>query len=150
MGGRKIVAGDVYLIDLSDGLYAFGLVLNSPLVAFFKVTEDELSSPELVQDLPLLFKVWVESRAFSSKKWKKVGKVALRPELLSPTAFFMRDVVSGDLSITYDGTPGPKVSLEDCSGLECAAVWSANHIEDRIRDELVGRPCIWVESIRPK
>jgi hypothetical protein len=39
---------------------------------------------------------------------------------------------------------------EDCVGLERAAVWEPEHIEDRLRDHFNGIKNIWEESLKIK
>lgn len=39
-------------------------------------------------------------------------------------------------------------SRQELEGLEVAAVWDPEHVEDRLRDHFSGRPNKWVESIR--
>ena len=38
---------------------------------------------------------------------------------------------------------------EECVGLERAAVWEPEHVEDRLRDHFAGRSNRWVESLKP-
>lgn len=55
-----------------------------------------------------------------------------------------------DIRLTYDGCDGPLVSAAECEGLECAAVWSPEHVEDRLRSHYAGVPCEWALSLRLK
>jgi hypothetical protein len=72
---------------------------------------------------------------------------------LNNPPFFKRDSISGKLSI-YTERGGKSfekdATLEECKQLECAAVWSANHIIDRLNDHFSGKPNKWVESMKPK
>lgn len=87
-------------------------------------------------------------KALTSGRWPRIGRVAVPEELSTPPWFFKQDPISRVLSLTKDGGAEIPATLQSISGLECAAVWSANHVEDRLRDHFDGRPNQWVESLR--
>ena len=98
--------------------------------------------------LPFL---WVMKSAHSQGRWLKVGSSELSADLLSPVLRYNQDPIRPNLiRLTYDGCQGPSATVSDCDGLECAAVWSACHVEDRLRDHFSNRPNKWVISLRPK
>jgi len=43
-----------------------------------------------------------------------------------------------------------KGTRKESQGLEAAAVWEPEHIEDRLRDHFDGKPNKWLESLRIK
>ncbi|MBP2705022.1 hypothetical protein JOL79_14485 [Microbispora sp. RL4-1S] len=144
-------------IDLGDGRCAYGRQLTGVAVEFF----DRVGAAGELVDLlelvtaPVAFTIWVADRAFRrSGGWELLDAVTLSQEEASRTyRFAKQDAISRRLSIyttdpvsgTYGETPA---SLEECQGLERAAVWGVVHVEDRLRDHFDGRPNRWVESMR--
>ncbi|MEI7895193.1 MAG: hypothetical protein WCI05_19005, partial [Myxococcales bacterium] len=57
--------------------------------------------------------------------------------------------ISGNLSLYRAGTERP-ATREACVGLERAAVWSAEHVESRLSDQLAQRPNKWAEQAHLK
>ncbi|QDG74414.1 immunity 26/phosphotriesterase HocA family protein [Labrenzia sp. PHM005] len=142
-------AGDIVSIPLSDGQYAYGRVLTSPLIAIY----DYVSSGEVDSETILFQKVKytlsVMVNAVTSGRWPVIGHADLEEELQKPVRFFQQHKLTGKLSIYIDGEFFP-ATIEDCIGLESNAVWDAEHVEDRILDEVNGRPNKWVESLKLK
>jgi hypothetical protein len=60
---------------------------------------------------------------------------------LDPSKFSLYDPNTGEM------TPATK---EQCIGLECAAVWEAEHVVDRINDHYAGRKNKWLEQLEIK
>ena len=67
---------------------------------------------------------------------------------------FEQDALSGKLSLNWvapDGSWGEDAATPtECAGLERAAVWSASHVEDRLRDYRAGRPNTWVRPLKQR
>jgi hypothetical protein len=93
--------------------------------------------------------------AITSGIWEVVGRVPLSEDLKEIPRFFKQDMMNGAISI-YQEIPelAPyyeiPATLAEIEGLECAAVWDPEHVEDRLRDHFAGRPNIWVESLKIK
>ena len=88
-----------------------------------------------------------------SSAWRSIGKLPLRESESPNSRFAKQDALTGALSIYWEDTAAgtwheEAATLEECAGLETAAVWSANHIEDRLRDHFAGQPNKWVASMR--
>jgi hypothetical protein len=142
--------GDVVQIDLDNGQMSFARVLRDPLIAFYDLIATEVPSIEQIVASPITFKLWVMRHALTAGIWPRIGHVELSPELREPTVFFKQDPLSGRLSIYLgDGVEVP-ATIEEASGLECAAVWDPEHIVDRLRDHFAGQPNKWVEMMKPK
>ena len=140
--------GDIFAIPLGDDCgYGYCRHLSGALTEFFKTQSKNQLNADDVKDWSVLFTVWVMDKPFRSASWPKIGNREV--EELSPPIFFKQDSISKRLSLYQDGRETP-ATLEDCQGLENAAIWSANHIEDRLRDHFAGRPNKWVESLKPK
>lgn len=143
-------SGDVYRIDLGDGRFASCQALRLPLYAFFDSLSTDPSGPDPAEIVhgPVLFKVWVMSRAITSGRWVRIGAAPVRKDFLVPERFFKQDDFDPRaISIYCQGEERP-ATFDECTGLECAAVWDAEHVEDRLRDHYAGRPNPWVESMR--
>lgn len=142
-------AGDIVKIRLEDNGICFAHILEEPLVAFYdrKIAADsEISLNEIVT-LPVLFKVWVMNKAVTSGRWEVIGNVSPNEELLKPVKFFKQDRINKKISLYVNEEDIP-ATYKDCVGLERAAVWGAQHIEDRLRDHYLGVDNIWVESLK--
>ena len=75
-----------------------------------------------------------------------VGYAPIESDLLIDPYFFKQDVISKNVYIYRNGME-IAASAEDCLGLECAAVWSAEHIESRLEDYINGRSNRFVEGL---
>lgn len=151
MARRKIRGnvGDIFSIDLGDDIFCFGRILNNPLMAFYDCKSKEMKSLDLIINSPIIFKVWVMNYAITSGRWKIIGNLPVNSDLLANPKFFKQDNITRKLSIYHDGEEIP-ATFEDCLGLECAAVWDPEHVEDRLRDYFRKIPNKWVESMRIK
>ena len=125
-------------------------IRDSPLVAFLDhsfVTGSAPAAETLIWHT-VLFRIWVMRKALTCGQWPRIGRVDVPAELTSRPWFFKQDPISKALSLTRTGAEEIPATLESIAGLECAAVWSANHVEDRLRDHFAGRPNKWVKSSR--
>lgn len=62
----------------------------------------------------------------------------------------MQDVMNSKLFSNYDNGKIRRATKMACEGLERAAVWEPEHVEERLRDLYVGKPNIWVEQLKIK
>ena len=138
--------GKVVEISHSDNSFSYGLVLESPLVAFsnrtFKSRQTQFS--DLFNDS--IFIVWVMKYALGKKGWLKVGKLKTHRLFGRSHAFYKFDSINKSFSIYCNGVETP-AKLEDCINLECAAVWDKSHVEDRIFATNKGEVCKWSKSL---
>ncbi len=142
--GRK---GDVFAIPLPGGCLGYAQALESPEFAFFDICTEEEISAERVVECPVLFRLWAHKSA--PKLWKKLGVQNPDPSLQEQVPRFRQDVLSGKLFKQQNGTETP-ASLDEIKGLECAAVWEADHIADRLNSHFSGESCKWVDAMKPK
>lgn len=140
--------GDIVKIPLAENSYCFGRVLQEPLMAFYDLLVSTVPDIGRISSSPILFKVWVMNKAITSGRWPVIGNADLDKEITSVPEFFKQDPVSKAFSKYSDGKEKP-ATQSDCIGLERAAVWEAEHIEDRLRDYYAGRKNKWVESLKP-
>lgn len=143
---RKV--GNVVKIPLSDGNHGYGFELPHGLVAVVNYHgQEELSAQDIVQVKPL-FTVMVVDRAIKSLRWPVIGYVELSEVWLRPVKFYKQDALHGELLFLKwsDGTEVP-TDMDGIEGLEKAAIWGPEHVEDRIMDHFAGRPNRWLKSI---
>lgn len=141
--------GDILAIQLSDGNYSFARVLAEPLVSFYDRLSDQILPSEEILSLSVAFTIWVENSVITSGRWPIIGHHSIDNELAKEPKFFKVDSISGKISI-YENGVEKAASDSEIDGLECAAVWGATHVEDRLRDYYEGVPNRWVESMRPQ
>lgn len=150
--GRKKQRGDVVRIDIGNGKHFHAVALTHPLFAFLDGVSEREEPVEDVRDRAVIFKLWVMDSAAKSGRWPVVDKVDLPTvSALDGAVFFRQDQISGKIS-AYDAISHSESSLsfEEADRLESAAVWSPEHIEDRLRDHLNGIPNKWWTSMRPR
>lgn len=148
---QRLKEGALVKIDLGDGYFGFGRVLNRSELAFYDLRSD-LEHPVNLEDIyaaPVAFIVAVMNTAVKSGRWQIIDKRPLEDKFLLPRKYFISDTLTGKLSIylNTDGSIRP-ANRTECAGLECAAVWEAEHIEDRLKDHFSGRKNIWVEQLK--
>lgn len=147
----KRTVGDVVAVPLGqDDLSACAIVLDSPLMAFMdrRVPTNEAVAVEDLLESRVLFRLWVAHQPILSSQWPVVGHVAVPAELREPPWFFNEDPISGEVTIGRTGAERVTPAPGQLEGLERAAVWSAGHVVDRLRDHFAGRQNRWVEAMR--
>ncbi|WP_165271732.1 Imm26 family immunity protein [Pelagerythrobacter rhizovicinus] len=154
---RRRIPGQIVEIALGQGKKSYARVLKEPLFAFYDKIFDASDNPntENVVQLPIAFKINVMNSSVTSGRWHIIGRIDLTPDLEKVPSFCKQDIVTGELFI-YQEVPelAPDyerpATAEECKGLEAAAVWDAEHVEDRLRDHFAGQPNEWVEQLRPR
>lgn len=148
--------GQIVRIDLGDGAHSYAQVLTEPLLAFYdRVYEGSGPALEEIIALPVAFTLMVMNHAVKNGRWPVVGRAPIPPALDWPPPFCKQDAITGELSI-YQEIPELAPHYErpaapaECKGLETAAVWDPEHVEDRLRDHFAGRPNKWVEQLQPR
>jgi hypothetical protein len=148
----KRVVGDVVAIPLNENHdFGLGVVLAEPLMGFFHTSFKTGQEPAMTEVLRLsmAFRIWVMRQPVVDGTWPVLGKIEVLPEWASKPRFFKEDPINRKVTIYSKGVerlPEPG----EVDDLECAAVWSACHVVDRLNDLLAGRPNKWVQSMRPK
>jgi hypothetical protein len=142
-------------IPLSGGKVAYGLVLREPIIAFFdqEFDEGDVPLPEALLRTPVAFRLMVMNHAITQGRWPVVARTNIPSDLGMPPPFCKQDEITGRLSIYHEiESLAPHyerhATLEECRGLETAAVWDPEHVEDRIQDHFAGRSNIWVDQLR--
>jgi hypothetical protein len=140
--------GDVVKIPLGTGYYGFGRILKEPLVAFYDLRVQAVPNIETIISARVLFKVWVMNHAVTSGRWEVIGNRPLEPDMIAEPVFFKQDPINNKFFKYYKST-AVAATRQECLGLERAAVWEPEHVEDRLRDYYEGVPNKWVESLKP-
>lgn len=143
----KLNIGDIVKVDLGDGYYSFGRVLEEPLIAFYDKRVMETPPIDEIISSPILFKIWVMNHAITSGRWEVIFNKSLDDNLKQPVHFFKQDPINKQVCLYVNSEEIP-ATKEECEGLERAAVWNPAHVEDRLRDHYLGIPNQWVESLR--
>lgn len=150
MATRKPREGSLLRISLGDGTDAFARVLPNSQVAVYqyRVSQGDAPPSGVLGSRPL-WKLTVMKSALISGRWQVVDVQPLEPELAMPVEYFMKDQLTGRYSV-YRSSDGHTrdSTFEECKGLEAAAVWEAEHIEDRLRDYFAVRPSSWAEQLK--
>jgi hypothetical protein len=132
MARVKVSIGDEVRIPLPNGRFAYGRVLQDASIAIYRQTTDDPDSQP--PDKSYGFVVGVYEEVLRSGMWPVVGHVDFAdPEDAWPPPHFMRDVISGRMSIYHRGHVRP-ASPDECRGLEQAAVWDRDQIVRRIME----------------
>ena len=147
---QKRVVGDIVRIDLGDGFHAYARVLDGALFAFYDCrVKEELPIDRIVR-CPILFQISVMNYAIKQGRWKVIGHVTLEDSLKNPPPRFIQDPLRPESFSIYEKGKIRPATKEEAIGLECAAVWDPEHVEDRLRDHYAGRKNKWVESLKMK
>lgn len=139
--------GDVFRVPLGGKYFAYGRVLEDPLFEFYSRFETKEATPSDMRILPVAFRIWVAPFAITTGRWPIIGHVSLRERPVPPQKFFIKDPITGKLSIYSLPKPIPATPAQ-CRDLEAAAGWDPEHVEDRLRDLQAGRPNVWYESMK--
>ncbi len=146
---QRILIGALVELDLGNGNFAYARIVSKSELAFYdRLVKGGSSCAETMYGAPIAFVISVMNSAVRSGRWKIVGKQPLEPEFAQERRYFIHDALTGQYSV-YDGVTGDihPSSAELCAGLERAAVWDAEHVEDRLRDHFAGRPNVWLTQM---
>jgi hypothetical protein len=151
MAGRgRTKFGSVVQVPLPDGRFGYGVVLEEPLVAFVDHHDAGRNvDVRAIGTIARAFRIWVHKVPLSRGLWPVVGHIEPTAEDRAPVTFFKKDPLKGTFSLVVAGQATP-ATLEQCQGVERAAVWEAQHVVDRLVDHFAGRPNRWVEALRAR
>lgn len=146
---QKITIGSIIEISIEGIYFVYAQILPKSLYAFFDYRSIEpIMDFSCLNTAPVLFVIPVYDYVITKGIWLKVGKMPIREDLEKlPKKYYIYDEISGKYS-KYDSYTGEIVpsTKEDVRGLERAAVWAENHVEDRIRDYYNHVPCLWLKK----
>lgn len=127
---KQIKLGNVYAIHLPNGKYAYGRTFKDGCIAIYKQIGDT------IEDLPeaenYQFTVGIYKDILMTEQWPIVDNRPFKDDNEAwPPPMCIIDSISGEYSLYRKGVVFPS-SRSECSGLEIAAVWEAEHIIARI------------------
>ncbi len=152
MAKQRITIGAIVEIDLGDNTYSYAQLLDGGSAFFDLRTSEKIKNVKELAGAKVIFILRVYDDVITSGRWKKIGKLPIREELEVLPMKFMQDELNPNSFELYNPNTGEitPATREECKGLECAAVWEAEHVEERIRDYYENRPNIWVEKMSIK
>lgn len=104
-------------------------------------------SIEKVCTRPVLFYAAVMDYALKRGRWAVVGNLPLPPDLVYAPPRFIQDPIRKNSFSIYEKGEIRAATKQECIGLERAAVWSPEQVEERIRDHYEGNRNKWVDSL---
>lgn len=146
---QRITIGAILEINIEKSYYTYAQILGKANYAFFDYkSKEHLNDFKTLLDKPVLFITAVYDDVITQGHWLKVANLELREDLQEIPMQFIQDALHPDRFEIYNPNTADtkKATKSQVKGLERAAVWEANHIEDRIRDYYNGVPCIWLED----
>ncbi len=118
-------------IELPTGRYAYGRVLRDASVAVYETTADDPARPP-IGSRAYTFVVGVYEDVLKSPSCPVVGHDPSRdPDDDWPPPFCVRDPLTGARQVYHRGAMR-EGAIDECEGLEPAAVWDLHHLVDRI------------------
>jgi len=130
MRKKKLRLGDIYLITLPNGKFAFGRLFKESTLAIYKGTYDNASELPVSEEYAFILGVYTD--LLHDGKWEIVGN---RPFLSDDDAWpppkCIKHVFNGKYSLYIKGEITPS-SEEVCKDLERVAAWDRHHVVDRI------------------
>lgn len=147
---QRRTIGAVVRIALGDGTHCYAQVLPDADYAFFDLRAKADPEVDQIVSQPVLFTVAVMNYAVTSGRWEKIGKAPVAADLNAPIPKFIQDALDPSKFEIYMGGTIRPATRDECHGLERAAVWDPEHVEERLRDHYAHRPNRWVESLRLK
>jgi Immunity protein 26 len=151
MTKQRLKIGSVVEIALGDENTAYGLFISREEMGFYNLLDKGTKRTPVaaIVSTPFAFRIGVMHHAIKSGRWPIIGYTEIPPTISMPNSYFMQDAFTDAFSIYRAGEITP-ASRAECLGLECAAGWDPEHVEDRLRDHFAGRPNVWVEQLRPR
>lgn len=153
MSKQKRKVGSIVKIKIGDGYHTYARVLDKASIAVYDCkTNKNISSLEEIILKPILFIVAIYNDVITKGRWEIVGIIPLEESLKELPMQFIQDKLNPKHFELYNPNTGiiTPATLEQCLHLERAAVWEAEHVEERIRDYYDGKPSIWVENLKIK
>lgn len=152
MKRQKRSVGSIVKIDLKNGYNAYARVLDKANYAVYDfITKEDIIDIKAIISKPVLFIIAGYDEIITKCKWLEIGNIALEDNLKVLPMKFIQDKLNPTKFELYDPNTGltKLTTKEECIWLERAAVWKAEHIEERIRDYIEGKPNFWFESMKP-
>lgn len=133
MKKQRLKLGNIYIIPLPNGTFAFGRLFKEYTLAIYKTISEDVSASPLNEEYS--FYVGVYKDLLQDGEWKIIEN---RPFLSDDEAWAppqcIIDKLSEKYSLYYKGQIIPSTK-ELCEGLEQVSAWDRHHVVDRIMGE---------------
>ena len=139
---QRITEGAILEIYIENKYYVYAQILGKAGYVFFDLKSTcKLSDFTKLERSKILFFVSVYNDVVNQGRRLKVGKLTIREELKIQPMQFIQDPLKPNSFELYNPNTGEitKASKSECKGLEVAAVYEAEDIEERISDYFAGR-----------
>ena len=152
MKRQKITIGSILEISIEKKYYVYAQILQEGYAFFDFKSDKKLKDFSPLLQAKILFIINVDSYVVNKGFWMKVGKLPIRQDLKKLPLKFIKDELNPKHFELYNPNTGEisNATKDQCKGLERAASWANNHVEDRIRDHYLKRPNVWLEQMRIK
>ncbi len=149
---QKRTVGSILEIDLENGHYGYAQIINDDIMFYDMYANSKVSDIKILEDKRPLFFLGVYDDVVTKGRWEIVGKLPIKDEHKIVPNKFIQDSLNPKNFELYNPNTGEisPSKREEVEGLECAAVWEAEHVEDRLRDYYNGKPNVWVEQLAIK
>jgi hypothetical protein len=150
---QKITEGSILEINVKDKFYTYAQILKNCSYAFFNYkTIEKIESIEILKSKEVIFIITFHDQIITKGHFLKIGKLEIRDELKVLPLQFIQDTLNKEEFRIYDPNTGEMRNAQknECIGLECAAVWSLEHVIDRLYDFFNDVPNFWVEQLKIK
>ncbi len=151
---QRITEGSILEIKIEGQYYVYAQILAKGRgYAFFDFkSEEKINDLTILLKSKVLFIVALYNYIVTKGIWVKIGRLPIREDLQVLPMKFIQDRQNPSHFQLYNPNTGviTQATREECEGLECAAVWAENHVEERIRDYYLGVPNIWLENLKIK
>lgn len=143
--------GAVLRVDLDGQWHTYARMLaKSSWIAFYDGRVTTAEGPVEIVKRPVLFVVYVSPIAYDKGHWPKIGHVTLEVAPIPIPNQFTQGIGSKACEIIDEFWNSRPASPQECIGLEPAAVWRPEHVEERLRDHYAGRPNWQVEHSKAR
>lgn len=152
MKKQRRIPGSILEIQLEDQSLSYAQVLKMGVAFFDLNTKDSLTDLNVLLEKPVLFIIEIYDHIITKGRWRIVGNLPIRTDLINPPLKFIQDQLDPDKFELYDPISGDSypATRDECIGLERAAVWEAEHVEGRLIDHYNNRENIWVKMLSIK
>ncbi len=149
MKKQQRTVGAFISICLPDERIGYGRILEKASYGIYDLISDKtISDIEIIQGSKILFIIAVYDQAVKSGRWQKIGTRPLEDHLTVLPLEYSEDAIKKGSYSIYDPNSGEfKAAVkEDCLGLERAAVWAPEHVEERILDHFNNKENVWLKQ----
>ena len=140
--------GALVQVPLKSGFHAYARILEEEIAFYDIYTKNDLPEDEIIK-LPILFITTVIDDAITKGFWPKVSKaIPLTKDLIeTPPKYTQNRLNLSKYKIHYTSKT-VQATKEECIGLECWIIWSAEQMEKRLNDHYTGKKNPYVEHIK--